>query len=336
MKTDPRGFDMNGYRSVLTRMWVTAAFLALVPPGSAAEHMQYYVPTKAPTVLRFVAIDPARGAIDEEWLLKEITAALQARSDWPLRSSGNATTELTGLRTHLDEDQSQIVFEYVHVNRNRLGEEWGETLTIPVPYQIEKTGVLFIVRLGPSQLADFVPRRTPGVSFIPAPKLGPIMRLFDDFSAIMDGAETLELHHAFLLLGQLDAAASPQSCIEKFDYALGRYAYAKNEERVFDARHDNVFLFRTAAESIPLKIAALERSSGSRIFYEAWVPFELHADGTVKDYDLPAVVSAEVDRVLRDVPTQDQVAPTWQATTRQPVRDGTDDIHDGASLRGGR
>jgi hypothetical protein len=327
---------MNNYRSLLTMMWVAAAFVALVSPGAAAERMQFYVPTKAPVVLRFVAIDPARGAIDQGWLLKEITAALQARSDWPLRSSGQATTELSGLRAHLDDDQSQIVFEYVHVYRNRFGEEWGETLTIPVPYQVEKTGVLFIIRLGPPQLADFVPRRTPGVSFLPAPKLAPIMRLVDDFSAIMDGAETLELHHAFLLAGQLEAAASPQSCIEKFDYALGRYAYAKNEERVFDARRDDVFLFRTAAESIPLKIAALEHDSGSKVFYEAWIPFELRADGTVGDYDLPAVVSAEVDRVLRDVPTRDQDAPTLQATTRQPVRDGTDDIHDEASLRGRR
>jgi hypothetical protein len=327
---------MNNYRSALTMMLVAAASLAFGPPGSAAERMQFVVPTKAPAVLRFVAIDPARGAIDQEWLLKEITAALQARSDWPLSSSGKATTELSGLRTRLDEDQSQIVFEYVHVDRNRFGEEWGETLTIPVPYQVEKTGVLFIIRLGPPGLADFVPRRTPGVSFLPVPKLAPVMRLFDDFSAIMDGAETLELHHAFLLLGQLEAAASPQSCIEKFDYALGRYAYAKNEERVFDAKHDDIFLFRTAAQSIPLKIAALEHGSGSRIFYEAWVPFELRADGTVLDYDLPTVVSAEVDRVLRDVPTRDQDAPTWQATTRQPVRNATDDIHVEASFRQGR
>ena len=314
-------------------MLVAAAFLAFVLPASAAERTQFYIPTREPVVLRFVAIDPARGAIDEEWLLKQITAALQARSDWPLRSSGQATTELSGLRTHLDEEQSQIVFEYVHVNRNRFGEEWGETLTIPVPYQIEKTGVLFIIRLGPPQLADFVPRRTPGVSFVPTPKLAPVVRLLDDFSAIMDGADTLELHHAFLLLGQLEAVASPQSCIEKFDYALGRYAYAKAEERVFDAKRDDVFLFRTAAESIPLKIATLEHGSGSRVFYEAWVPFELHADGTVKGYDLPAVLSAEVDRVLRDVPTRDQDVPTWQASTRQPLRDATDAVHFGAALR---
>ena len=308
---------MNNYRPILIMMFMAAAFLALVPPGSAAERTQFYVPTKAPAVLRFVAIDPARGAIDERWLLKEITAALQARSDWPLRSSGNATTELSGLRTRLDEDQSQIVFEYVHVNRNRLGEEWGETLTIPVPYQIERTGVLFLIHLGPSQLADFVTRKTPGVSFVSAPKLAPVMRLFDDFSAIMDGADTLELHHAFRLLGQFEAAASPRSCIEKLDYALGRYAYTKGEERVFDPKYDDVFLFRTAEKSVPLKISALEHGSGSSVFYEAWVPFELRADGTMTDYNLAAIVSTEVDRVLRDVPTREQVAPTWQASTRQ-------------------
>ena len=311
---------MNNYRPILTMMFVAAAFLALVPPGSAAEPTQFYVPAREPAVLRFVAIDPARGAIDERWLLKEITTALQARSNLPLRSSGNATTELSGLRTRLDEEQSQIVFEYVHVDRNKLGEEWGETLTIRVPYEVQRTGVLFLVHLGPAQPADLVTRRTPGVSFLPAPKLAPVMKLFDDFSGIMDGAETLELHHAFLLPGQFEAAVSPRSCIEKFDYALGRYAYAKDEEHVFDPKHDNVFLFRTAEESIPVKIVALEHGDGSSVFYEAWIPFELRADGTVKDYDLPEVVSAEVDRVLRDASKQDQVGPTWQASTRQAAR----------------
>jgi hypothetical protein len=303
---------MNNYRPVLAMMLLVAALLALVPPGSAAERVQFYVPTGEAAVLRFVAIDPAGGAIDERWLLKEVTAALQARTHWPLRISGNVTKELSGLRTRLDEDQSRIVFEYVHVNRNKVGEEWGETLTIPVPYQVEKTGVLFIIHLGPSPPADLVTSRTPGVAFLPAPKLAPVMQLLDDFSAIMDGADTLELHHAFLLLGQLEAAASAQVCIEKFDYALGRYAYAKDEERVFDPRHDNVFLFRTAEASIPLKIAALEHGSGSRVFYEAWAPFELRADGTMQDDNLPEVVSAEVDRIVRGVATQ--------VATRQAAR----------------
>ena len=316
---------MKGYKLVLKMMVAVAAALALAPPGSAAERIQFYVPGAAPEAitLRFVAIDPARNAIDEHWLLEEITSTLQARSGWPLSSSGTTTTELSGLRARLDEDQSQIVFEYVHVDRNKVGDEWGETLTIPVPYRVEKMGVIYLVRLGPAQLANLETRKTPGVPFLPAPKLRPLVRVFDDFSAIMKGVDLLELHRAFLLSGQLETTRPPQSCIEKFDSELGRYAYAKDEARVFDPKHDNVFLFRTAQESVPLKIEAVDDRGGSRVFYEAWLPFELRADGTVKDYDLAAVVTTEVNQVLQDAPARQ----AWGAS---------DDAHEDVKTHGRR
>lgn len=295
---------MKRYRSVLLLLLPAAAGLLFAGVGAAAQPTHYYLPRAFPVALRFNALDPDRAAIDEQWLLEELTAALQARSGWPINSAGEVTTELFGLRTRLDSNQSRIVFEYVHVARNKVGHEWGETLTILVSYQIERDKDAIIIRLRPSPAADLAARSTPGF-FLPTPRLKPIVELLEDFSAIMDGAHSLELHHSYLLAGEEEANASPETCIERFDHQLGRYGYARNEERVFDPKHDDVFLYRTAQESVPLKVVAVRYRGGSKVFFEALVPFELHADGTVEGYALPPALRSDVHRILENPPARE-------------------------------
>ena len=300
---------MKGHASVLAKVFSVVAFLALSTPGLAEDHVQFYVPALGPMVLRFAAIDPARGAIDQHQLLQELTAALQATSSQQMTTLGNTTTELSGLRTRLLEDQSQIVFEYVHLARNKEGDEWGETLTIPVSYRIQKSEVLYLIRLEPARVADVSKRRAPGIAFLSVPKLHSIPTLIDDFSSIIGGAESLELHHDYLLLGQMDSALPPQHCLDKLDFELGRYAYGKNEQRTFNPKLDNVFLFRTAHESFPLKVMAVNDRGHSKVFYEARLPFALRADGTVQGYDLADSVRSEIGRMLQDAPTREARGP---------------------------
>jgi hypothetical protein len=71
------------------------------------------------------------------------------------------------------------------------------------------------------------------------------------------------------------------------------------------------------AFSVPLKIAAVHYRGGSKVFYEAWVPFELRADGTVRGYDLAPALKSEVLRILED----------------QPAREADSSSHDRARLR---
>jgi hypothetical protein len=299
------GFELNRYCFVLSRLLPVAALVLFSTPGSSAQLTQYYLPATSPVTLRFSAFDPAHGPIDEAWLLAELATALQAQSARQFKSAGETTAELTGLRGRLDQEGSRIVFEYVHVARNRVGDEWGQTLTIPVSYRISRGNDVIAIRLSPPQTAEFATRRTPGVFFLPTPKLEPITELFGDFSAIMYNAPFLKLHHSFLLGGAEEAGVSPEACIANFDRLLGRYGYAKGEERIFDPAHDDVFLYRTARDSIPLKIAAVPYRGGSKVFYEAWVPFELHADSTVTGYDLPPALASEVRRILEDQPPRE-------------------------------
>jgi hypothetical protein len=295
---------MNSSRPMCTAMLVAAALLVLAGRQAHARPTEYYLPERPQAILRFAAIDPARNPVDEQWLLEELTAALQTRSTLPLTRSGQITPELSGLRTHLDREQSRIVFEYIHVARNRFGNEWGETLTIPVPYRVERTNVLFLVHLEPAELAIFATPRAAGVFFLPAPKLKPLEEIFADFAAVIRGADSLELHHAFLFSGELETVASPRKCVEKLDYAFGRYAYAKNEDRIFDTKNDDVFMFRTVRESIPLKIATMEYGGATSISYQARLPYTLRADGTVEGYDLPFALKTAISQVLEDTPTR--------------------------------
>jgi hypothetical protein len=294
------GLGLNRSCFVLSRLLIAAALLLFSTPGSSAQLTQYYAPKIGAVTLRFSALDPVRTPIDERWLLTELTAALRAQSAWQLKSTGEVTAELSGLRTRLVQEQSQIVFEYVHVARNRTGYEWGQTLTIPVSYQVERENDLITIRLWPPQMAEFATRGTPGVFFVPTPKLRPIAELFDDFTALLRGASAMKVHHSVLLDGAEETGVSPETCISNFDRLLGRYGYAKDEERVFDPKHDDIFLFRTAQDSVALKVTAVPYRGGSRVFYEASVPFELRADGTVTGYDLPLALTYEVRQILEN------------------------------------
>jgi hypothetical protein len=291
-----RGFELNRY------LLPAAAFILFCAPGYSEQPTQYYLPTTPAVTLLFRAVDPAGAPIGERWLLTELAAALQAQSGQQFRSVGEGTAELSGLRTRLDQDDSRIVFEYVHMARNRMGDEWGQTLSVPVLYRLERGNDVFAIRLWAPQIALFATRATPGVFFLPTPKLRPIKELFDDFSAIMNRAPALKLRQSVLLGGAEQAGLSPQTCIQNFDRLLGRYGYARDEERVFDPTRDDVFLYRTAHESVALKIAAVPNRGGSKVFYEASVPFELRADGTVTGYDLPPALKSEVRWVLEDQP----------------------------------
>jgi len=291
---------LQRYRFVLGRLLLAAAFALFCRPGSSAQLTEYYIPPTSAVTLIFSALDPAREPIDEHWLLAQLTAALQAQSSRQLKRAGAGTVELSGLRTRLDQEGSRIVFEYVHVARNRLGDEWGETLSIPVLYRIERANDIITIRLWPPQTAEFAARATPGVFFVPTPKLGPIRELLHDFSAIMASTPSLQLHRSSLVGGAEEAGIAPQVCIGSFDRLLGRYGYTRDEEHVFDPVRDDVFLYRTAQASVPLKIQAIPYQGGSKVFYEAWVPFELRADGTVTGYDLPPLLKSEVRRVLQD------------------------------------
>ena len=294
---------MNPYRSALTKLLPAAVSILFAMPGYSAQLTQIYVPARDPVTLKFGAVDPSHVRIDEQWFLEKLTAALQAQSGEPLKSDGAATEELTGLRTRLDKDQSQIVFQYVHVDRNKMGDEWGQTLTLPVSYQVERDNDFISFRLAPPQLAEFQTRKTPGVFFfLPLPKLKPINELFADFAAIMNQAHTLTLRNSFLLRGEENASSVPESCIGNFDRLLGRYGYGKNEERPFDLMRDDVFAYRAGDASLALKIAALPYRGGSKVVYQAWLPVELRADGTVKGYDVAPALQSDIRLILNDHP----------------------------------
>jgi len=311
---------LKHYRVVSKLIVSVAAVFLFVTQGSAGQLNQYYVPAIPPIALRFAAVDPAGVPIDERWLLEELAAALQARSAWPIAGAGGSTVELSGLRARVDREQSRIVFEYVHVGRNKVGVEWGETLAIPVSYQIQASNDVISIDLRPSRMADLTRRTTPGAFFLPTPKLRSAIKLLDDFAAIMNNADTVALRRSFLLNGQEVASAAPETCIANFDRVLGRYAYTKDEEHVFDPKHDDVFLYRTVQESVALKIAAVRDRGGSKVLYQAWVPFELRADGRVQGYDLAPALQSEVRRVLQDQPMRN-------------VEGGPDSLHDSQKVR---
>lgn len=264
----------------------------------ADEHTQLGVPKHEPVTLKFRAFDPARVLIDEQLILRNLTSALQTKSRLPLKNN-RGPIELVGLRTILDQGQSQIVFQYVNVERSPSGNEYGQLLSIPVTYQVERGNDDITVRLLPPEKADFTTRRLM-LSFLTSLKLGPVDELFADFSAVLDAVPTLKLRLSFLAKGEAIANFKPESVIGNFERLLGRHAYGYNEERVYDLKRDNVFSYRIGQERVPLKVAAFSYRDGTKIVYEAKLPYQLAGDGTSEGYDLPSTIKSDIDHILND------------------------------------
>jgi hypothetical protein len=190
-------------RSILL-LWGAAVIFSARASAASWDLSQLNVPTRDPVILKFKATDPTRAPIDEQWLLASLTEALQAKSRWPLRSDNEAIADLKGLRTRLDQSRAEILFQYVHVDHNRESVEWGQMLTLPVSYQVERGGDSITIHLLSPATAEFASRRNPVLVFIPAPKLwasGPVLA---DFANIMATAQSLKLSHTVHVAGRGD------------------------------------------------------------------------------------------------------------------------------------
>jgi hypothetical protein len=276
-----------------TVLFCTAAALFLRPAAATSwDFIQLNAPQPSPVTLKFRSSDPAHKLIDEGWLLQRLVEALQARSHWPLRSDNQPIADLSGLRTRLDQPQSRIVFQYVHVDHNQESVEWGQTLTLPVAYEIERANDDITVRLLPPEQAEFATRKNPALIFS-TPKLWPAEKVFADFAAIMEVAQSLKLRSEIHITGEENSTFKPDSCLANFERLLGRDAHGA-------VSADRVFSYRAGKMIVPLKIAALPYRDGTKVLYEASLPFELGADGTGDGYDLPATLQSDIRRILND------------------------------------
>lgn len=273
--------------------WVVIAFSIPCASASSWDLHEVDIPKQSPITLKFKALDPVGAPIQDRWLLSSVVAALNAATRWPLKSDNSSIADLSGLRSQLDEGHSMILFEYAHVDRNSESVEWGQTLTFPVAYQIEHSEDYVLIRLVPTGKAALQTRKTPGFFFLPAPKLWPTDQIVADFGTVLNAGPSLQLRHDVRVTGEENSVFRPESCVANFARLLGYFRFG-------GGTRENVFAYSTGQLHVPLTVIAVPYRNGTKIQYDAPLPFELRADGTGEGYERPATLAADVHRILTD------------------------------------
>jgi uncharacterized protein YigE (DUF2233 family) len=247
------------------------------------------VPQHEPVVLKFDGFDPTQAPVDEQWLLSSLSEALQAASRWSARSDRGAPP--MALRARVEPNQSQIVLQYAHLARN-LNAEWGQTLTFPVGYEVQRGKKNLTVRLNIPTQGNLVARPNPDATK-PLPRLEPTAAVLDDLSKIMAAAPAVTLQHEVKISGEEHSKLTPQVAMSNVGHSLAPYAFGKLTQ-------PNIFAYRAGAMTVPLRITAERDRSGTKVLYEATLPYSLTADGKTSGYDLPAALGADIRRMLND------------------------------------
>ncbi len=257
------------------------------------------IPRREPIVLKFRAFDPSRVLIDEQQILRGLTAAFQTKSKWPLTSKRKSPfTQLSGLSTSLDQQNSRIDFQYVNVERHDNSTESGQRLTISLTYQFERSNDDVSLKLSTPEKGEVTTR---SLLFFTPPKLIQTNdELLEDFGNIFVGASTIKLKFQTLAKGELSAPFKPESAVANFERILGRHSYGYSDERIYDLKRDNVFSYRVGQDRLPLKIAAFPYRDGTKIVYEVRLPYQIVADGSFDGYELPQALKTDLAKVLND------------------------------------
>ena len=285
---------LSDRRSILAKILASAVIAFTVPTASASswEIHDVDIPKQSPVVLKFKAFDPVHAPIQESWLINSVIAALNAETRWPLKSDNSSIADLSGLRCRVDEGRAMVLFQYVHVDHNLESEEWGQTLTFPVAYQIEHTDDYIQIQLVPPERAALATRKSP-IPFFSAPKLWPTDKVVSDFATVMSAASSLRLRHDARVKGEENSSFRLESCVANFERLLGYFRFGSGTR-------EGVFAYRTGQLRVPLTIAAVPYRDGTKILYDAPLPFELRPDGTGDGYELPANLAADIHRILSD------------------------------------
>ena len=307
----------NNFRKLIVLfICLTALSTAFAESKNVDNTTLIDVPKLTPVVLKFVSFDPSRVVLDDSIIFSEFISALNKNTKFPLqkyKSADQSTDYLRGLaysqglRLNVDKQKSEIVFQYVNVRSDReVAKEIGQALYIPVSYQIERENDKFLVRLTPPEKASlndweyFVTLLFLTREITKDMKIGPIDQYFDDFSKIFSSASAVKLKKFTLVKGEAMSKFKPESSLGNFERLLGRVSSGYSGESKYDLKKDNVFSYLSCQDRIPLKVSVFPYRDGTKVIYEASLPYQIGADGSSDGFDGPQKLKEAVEKILND------------------------------------
>jgi hypothetical protein len=124
--------------------------------------------------------------------------------------------------------------------------------------------------------------------------------LLEDYGKIFSGATAMKIKLEALAKGEVNTNIRPESILGNFERLLGRYKSGFSDEKVYDLKKYNVFSYLSGKDRVALKVAIFPYKDGSKIVYEAMLPYVIGADGSKEGYELPDKMKFDIEKIVND------------------------------------
>jgi hypothetical protein len=193
--------------------------------------------------------------------------------------------------------RSQLVLTYLNRQTMRRTKTFiGQSLAIPVNYQVQETADAVEVTLSVAEAAEL---QTSTALLYGTPGIRQDV-IFRDFAAILANAPQLRLPLFVPVKGEATSAYKPEAVRASFERLMGRMPSWLPSSRGDSTKLEGVYAFLAGAVRMPVSVAVYPYREGSKVTYEAQVPYFVRGDQSAEGLDLPARLKATVDKVMSD------------------------------------
>jgi len=190
-------------------------------------------------------------------------------------------------------------FQYCSILQSKDQRDFtsGQLFSIPIVYEIERGNNELMVKLNMPEKAELLTRT---FAFFSPPQIPSTDEIINDYSNIFSNTMKMELKFTALVKGDTNANLKPESALANFVRLLGRHSNRKSDQNIDDPMQGNIFSYLVGKDRVPLKISVFPYRDGSKIVYEADIPYFILADGSNVGYDLPEKLKLDIDKIIND------------------------------------
>ena len=279
---------------------LAAMLLALLSTAQADETSSVELPHVEATQLTFSATNPEHGPIGEQVILGALGTQISGLTKWPVQEKRDTTdaVAVTGGRTRLDMQRHTLFVEYVAHSRYLSGGFTGSTLSIPIPYTVERVNNVLKISL---TFPDHASLERHGMPLLTR-KLWDMHEILEDYASLAARTHSVELHLNYPSKGELDSKYKPEAVLGNFERKFGppvRVLSTANQSSDSVSR-DEIFACNVAGINVQLWISVYPYHDGAKVTYNAHLPFTLKPDGTTPDDDAAQTLNNQLTRIVND------------------------------------
>ena len=273
------------------------ALLCAYATACANDLAQVDIPAAEAAALHFQAFDPQHVLVNENTLLTQITRAGQEATRYHARDrrSDSIVTTL-GCKVSLNVATRSINIEYFAVEKGNSGLMRSTDLLIPVTYEIERGADQVTVHLNFPQQG----RMDTKSMFLFGPlKLPPTADLNADYLTVASAMSTAAAQLSTQVRGEIESKYKPEAVIGNFERLWGRPS-TEAVRQTNSVGREGTFVYTANGARTTVRVSAFPYHDGTKVQYEANLPYQLKPDGTSSGGASLAALEQAVREIAND------------------------------------